>query len=277
MMDDPRFPDVHAAVEAGRQAAERAAGFGREAARAAADRVHTPGGFPRAVQLVLGLSIVAAGLLFTLDNLHILRAREYLQYWPISLVVIGIAQMLEGRTDRRFLVGGLWILIGSAMLARRLGLTDVNIWAYWPLVFVVIGYRLVKQAFWAPADRKGTWIDQRRATISNDSIVSGIAVMGGFGRRVTSQTFQRAELTAFMGGGKVDLREAQLAGEEAIIDVFSIMGGFEILVPDTWKVIVEVMPFMGGYDDKTKQHTTESAPRLILRGFVMMGGIEIKN
>jgi hypothetical protein len=44
-------------------------------------------------QLVLGLTIAAAGVLFTLDNLHVLRAREYIQYWPIALVTVGIVHI----------------------------------------------------------------------------------------------------------------------------------------------------------------------------------------
>jgi hypothetical protein len=55
------------------------------------------------------------------------------------------------------------------------------------------------------------------------------------------------------------------------------MGGFEIIIPPTWKVIMEISPFMGGFEDKTRPNTTDTAPRLYVRGFVMMGGVEVKN
>ena len=55
------------------------------------------------------------------------------------------------------------------------------------------------------------------------------------------------------------------------------MGGYEIRVPETWNVVVDVVPFMGGYEDKTRHPADPSAPRLRVRGFVMMGGVEIKN
>jgi predicted membrane protein len=287
MVDDPKFQDaVQRAVTTARDAAERAVTAGHDAAhRVIRNGPYGPRHFHRIAQLVLGLLIVTAGILFTLDNLHILRARDYLRMWPIALVVIGVAQILEWRTPTRFIAGGIWIFIGVAMLARRLGFTDMNVWDYWPLVFVVIGSRFVWHAY-ARGVEVNTSTAQRepvkagwewRTIVSDDAVVSGMAVMGGFGRRITSQAFQRAELTAFMGGGKIDLREAKLAGDQAIIDVFTIMGGFEILVPDTWTVIVDATPFMGGIDDKTRQRIGESAPRLIVRGFIMMGGVEIKN
>ena len=77
---------------------------------------------------------------------------------------------------------------------------------------------------------------------------------------------------------KLDLREAAVAnGVEAIVDVTAVMGGYEIRVPETWNVVVDVVPFMGGYEDKTRHPADPSAPRLRLRGFVMMGGLEVRN
>jgi hypothetical protein len=287
MVDEPKLHDtVQRIVTEARGAAERVAKAGHDAAERAARHGHHPArGFHRIVQLVIGLSIVTAGVLFTLDNLNILDARDYLRYWPVGFIVIGVAQIVEWRTPTRFLAGGLWILIGVSMLANRIGLTDVNIWDYWPMALVFIGGRLAWQAYSRGVESEVGAIERESVDatreggpiVSSDAVVSGLAVMGGFGRKITSQAFQRAELTAFMGGGKIDLRDAKLAGGQAVIDVFTIMGGFEILVPDSWSVIVEAMPFMGGIDDKTRQRVGESAPRLILRGFVMMGGVEIKN
>ena len=60
-------------------------------------------------------------------------------------------------------------------------------------------------------------------------------------------------------------------------NLFSMMGGFEILVPETWRVISEVTPFMGGIEDKSRTSSQPTAPCLVLRGFMMMGGVTIKN
>jgi len=103
-------------------------------------------------------------------------------------------------------------------------------------------------------------------------------VIGGFNRRVVSPAFERAELTAFLGGGTLDLRDAAPANGRAVVDVFGIMGGFEILVPRTWAIDIEVVAFMGNCEDKTTPPPAASIPpRLTVRGFVMMGGVDIKN
>ena len=87
--------------------------------------------------------------------------------------------------------------------------------------------------------------------------------MGGFERRVTSHEFRGGDITAFMGGGKLDLREAMPAGGQAVINIFAMMGGFEIIVPETWRVDLEVTPLMGGIEDKSRASANPAAPRLV--------------
>jgi predicted membrane protein len=222
-----------------------------------------------AVQIVLGLMIATLGVLFTLDNLHVLRARDFLPFWPMVFIAIGLAQLAQATTSSRVWSGSIWIGIGILMIANRIGLLRVNIWAYWPLLLVLVGGRMFWRAFRAGAPL-GPLPDTEPATTVT-------AFLGGFERKIASQAFQRAELTAFMGGGKLDLRDAVLAPAGAVIDVFSVMGGFEIIVPDTWAVDISVTPFMGGCEDKTMPHPGVAGPRLAIRGFVMMGGLVLKN
>jgi predicted membrane protein len=225
-------------------------------------------GFRITGQLVLGVSIAVLGVLFTLDNLHILRAREVLRFWPVALIAIGLVHVSQAKTAAGTVGGGVWILVGAVLLGGRLGLFHANIFSLWPLILVLVGARIVWQT--TAGERA---VDQGDA----GATVSAIAVMGGFERRITSHEFRGGEITAFMGGGKLDLRDAMPAGGQAVINVFAMMGGFEILVPETWRVISEVTPFMGGIEDKSRTSSQPTAPCLVLRGFMMMGGVTIKN
>jgi predicted membrane protein len=225
-------------------------------------------GFRLTGQFVIGVAIAVVGVLFTLDNLHILRARDYLRFWPLALIAVGLVHMSQAKSAAGTVGGGMWILAGTLLLGNRLGLIDTNIWSFWPLILVLVGARIVWQT-----------MNMNRAVDRGDAgaTVSGIAIMGGFERRITSHEFRGGEITAFMGGGKLDLRDAMPAGGQAVINIFAMMGGFEIVVPETWRVISEVTPFMGGIEDKSRTSTDPHAPCLIIRGFMMMGGLTLKN
>jgi predicted membrane protein len=252
-------------------------------------------GFRITGQLVLGISIAIVGVLFTLDNLHILRARDFLQFWPVVLIVIGLVHVAQARTASGVTGAAIWIFVGVVLLGNRLGFLHVRIWNYWPLLLVLVGGRIVMQAIAGGGRRSrmrlggdahdAYWPSMgTQSTLAGNapngdpsSVVSVVAVMGGFDRRVTSREFRGGELTAFMGGGKLDLRDAVMADNHAEINVFSLMGGFEIRVPDTWSVVFEVTPFMGGVEDRARTSSDPSAPRLVIRGFVMMSSVELTN
>ena len=82
---------------------------------------------------------------------------------------------------------------------------------------------------------------------------------------------------AIMGGCEIDLRRAAIAADEAVIDVFAFWGGIELRVPETWHVVGRVTPLMGGYEDKTSQVQQAGGKRLVIRGLVVMGGVNVKN
>ena len=73
-------------------------------------------GFRITGQLMLGLAIALLGVLFTLDNLHILRAREVLRFWPVALIAIGFVHVSQAKSAAGTVGGGVWILVGVVLL-----------------------------------------------------------------------------------------------------------------------------------------------------------------
>src|SRR5258707_820092 len=82
-----------------------------------------------------------------------------------------------------------WILVGGVLLGNRLGVLHTNIFAYWPLLLVLVGLRIVWQTF--AANRTG------RIDVDDSAMVSAVAVMGGVDRRIVAKQFRGGELTAF--------------------------------------------------------------------------------
>lgn len=218
-------------------------------------------------QLVMGLLIIIVGVLFTLDNLGIAYAEDYLRYWPAGVIAIGLVKLWDGRgaTSGSF-AGFLFVLAGMLLLADSLGVMRVSIGQLWPLVLVFFGASMVWRGMYG------------RAALSSDSTatVSGIAILGGVKRGNNSRAFKGGDLTAVMGGCEIDLRQAAIDGE-AVIEVFAMWGGIEIRVPEDWTVISRVIPLLGGVEDKTRPPQGATTHRLVLRGFAIMGGIEVKN
>jgi hypothetical protein len=61
-----------------------------------------------------------------------------------------------------------------------------------------------------------------------------------------------------------------------IIDALAIMGGVEIFVPVGWKIVASVLPFMGGFEDKTVPGS-DTGSTLQVHGTAFMGAIVVKN
>jgi hypothetical protein len=81
------------------------------------------------------------------------------------------------------------------------------------------------------------------------------------------------------GGFELDLSQADIAGDQAVIDSTVLFGGGEIRVPRTWTVIVKGIGIFGGYSDETTQETVPGVPSktLIVKGLAVFGGVGIKN
>jgi predicted membrane protein len=217
-------------------------------------------------QLISGFTIILVGVLFLLDNLGVVRAENFWQYWPVLLIVVGAAKLTEtGGAWGKLLSGGL-MGFGLLLLLDNLHVTHVDFWKYWPALLILAGMALVWQVFIGTSGKKPL-----------ESQIRGAAVLGGFKRSSRSQNFQGGELTSIMGGCEIDLREASIQAEQAVISCFAFWGGIEIKVPEDWNVSVDAVPILGGFDDKTRHPQEAFAKQLLIRGFVLMGGVEVRN
>jgi predicted membrane protein len=231
-------------------------------------------------QVVFGLMLVAAGVIFTLDNLEIIDARDYIRFWPVVFVGVGAVKLWHASRDGQGWFGGLFFLcLGSWMLLNRVIYFRFSPREFFPMVLVFLGGYLVWRGF--GSTRRPN--PPMRALADGQSQFSAFAIMGGLSRRSNSQAFVGADLTAVMGGCEIDLRHASIApGTEAVIEVFAFWGGIDIRVPEDWTVVSKVFPLMGGVDDRTRAPLASpdrphQQKRLVVRGIVIMGGIGIKN
>jgi len=220
-------------------------------------------------QLLVGCIVIVLGVLFTLDNLNILQSGSVLRWWPLALVLVG-GSRLAGLGGRQQTVSGAVMAgIGMRLLLSNLHVIRFGIWDLWPLVLVAGGASLVARGMQGRRQTSGSPLD-------SDDRVQAFVIMGGVVRKMNSGHFVGGEATAFMGGVELDLRGARAATDTLVLDVLVWWGGVELKVPPDWKVTSEVVPIMAGIEDKTKVQL-DAKTHLIVRGLVVMGGIEVGN
>lgn len=220
-------------------------------------------------RLVFGLLLLAFGLLWTLDNLNIVETENVLRFWPAPLLAWGLCMLTGLLCRRRPLAGAIWTVIGAWLLLWELDVLPFGLFDLWPIFLIFVGVTLVVRAW-----RGGAFSS---SATEKEPSMNAFVIMGGIERKVSAVSFRGGEVNAIMGGADIDLRGATLAPEGAMIDVFAMFGGVDIIVPEGWRVIGHVTPLLGGFEDSTVPPTNPSAPTLTVRGMAVMGGVEVKH
>jgi len=223
------------------------------------DRTPPRGITPR---LVLGVTIMAAGIFLALDNLGIVDSSLFFLYWPLAFVALGILK-LSAPSSQSSGGGAFWIVVGLALLAFTTG--HMNFARLWALLLVFVGGSIAWRA-----------LRPRPPRSEPSAVVDLMAMLGGSKAVSSSEDFRGGQALAVMGGCEVDLRKATIREEEAVVDIFAFWGGVVILVPEEWEVDNRINAFLGGVENKTRP-VPGSTQRLVLTGTVLMGGAEVKN
>jgi hypothetical protein len=102
------------------------------------------------------------------------------------------------------------------------------------------------------------------------------AMMSGATRRGRWVVPRRYTATAVMGGVELDLRDAALEDREVIIWAWACMGGIGIRVPADVEVDVSGLALMGGFEDSSRVSAPPGAPVVRVKGFALMGGVDVR-
>ena len=137
------------------------------------------------------------------------------------------------------------------------------------VIVVIIGAKILTLGLW----------ESKKIPISKDQ-VNLSANLGGAKFYLDSKELKGGKVTAIMGGCNINLRDADFKEESIVIDAVAVMGAIELMVPNTWEVLMEGSPFMGAMEDNTHHYSgIEKAQkkRLIINGSAIMGAVEVTN
>lgn len=103
-----------------------------------------------------------------------------------------------------------------------------------------------------------------------------VAIYDSMEMASTAPALRRASVTAWYGGGTLDLRGATLDPAGALLTARAIFGGFRLVVPPTWRVEMHGTGAFGGFGDARRTDLVDpSGPILRIEGFALFGGVGI--
>lgn len=189
--------------------------------------------------------------------------------WPSMVAWAGLLHLFGARRTGEIFWGLLLLAGGTVGQLHYLDVLPFSWSLAWPALLILAGVCI---ALGGLLGRR-----RRREITSGPATLDVKLSFGGREERFAGRAFSGGRVQCLLAGYKLDLRDALPDPSEAVLDVDVFMGGIELLVPRDWQIVVEVSPSLGGIEEKQARIVDPPARRLVLRGRVVMGGIEIKN
>ena len=103
-----------------------------------------------------------------------------------------------------------------------------------------------------------------------------VSIMSGSHRRGRFRAVGSINAVAIMGGDEIDLRDAEIEGGELTLNLFALMGGANIYVPDSVDLDVGGFSLMGGHEEVGRELSPRpGAPLIRIRVYNLMSGATI--
>lgn len=213
--------------------------------------------------VVSGTALIVFGGLLLLSQLGVIH--DWFNFWATVFLFVGFLNFFQSERSRPW--GILLMAAGLLIELQQLGAIHVQLQTYWPILIIAAGAVMVWRAFQQPAegDREGM-----------SPHLNVFAIWGGGEYRIRTKDFRGGDLIALMGGFDIDLRDADIGGDQAVVNVTAFMGGGVLRVPENWAVSMQVGAFLGGHSLKAREGPNPNKT-LIVKGFAVMGGIEVRN
>ncbi len=103
-----------------------------------------------------------------------------------------------------------------------------------------------------------------------------VTILGGNDRRGAWTVPRQLDIVTVLGGTDLDMSEARFASSTTRINVFCLFGGIDIKVPEGVNTTMNVSCILGGADTNAPSSGDPNAPVLLIDGFVIFGGLDVK-
>jgi predicted membrane protein len=168
---------------------------------------------------IFGIVLIIVGIYFLLENLDVIdfHLPWYFFTWQMLLIALGIFNLLTGNRKAALTLFSIGVFFFLPEFF------DFDIRDFWPILLIFIGVSFFLRNRNTPS-----------SSVSEATAFDDLTLFASNEKSVTSNKFEGGKSTTMFGGTKIDLRNAELAGNEAVLDVFTMFGGTEIIVSNDW-------------------------------------------
>ena len=221
----------------------------------------------KSTYIILGVVLVAAGVLASLQVLGIVDVSIYFKgWWTLFIIIPSILAMVNTRDKT---IPGICLAVGILLL---LSARDIISWRTLPMlllpvIIVIVGIRLIAGGVMDGRSGADNGVappkDSIWATFSN--------------RRITyaGRQFDGIDVNAIFGSVQMDLTGA-IMRDKTEIKIYAVFGSVEILMPDYAALDVKVVPLIAHISDKRPNKNKDVPAGTLVRGTAMFGGVTIR-
>lgn len=229
-------------------------------------------------RLIFGGLLIVIGALIMLGNLDFININlaYYIFNWKSFLIYVGL-YFLAARPNKNvaYVLIGLGVLFWfPSVFGKNVRLGEV----FWPLILIALGYLLIARQHGTLWRNHHTGDKPEDRHVKEEGYLNHLSFFGGSVKIIQSDHFKGGNITAIFGGSEFDLTHVEMESDTAVIDVFALFGGTKFIVPDDWKVHSDTVTIFGGFTDKRRTAlTNDGSKTLIIKGLIILGGIEVKS
>jgi predicted membrane protein len=217
-----------------------------------------------------GLLLIVFGTLLLAERLDLLETNVLRHFWPLAILAVGINFLISRRGPYGMAFGAFLVLAGVLLELEKFGVVRFRLRDLWPIYLIFVGALLLWRAL-RPAP-------EHKSIPQVESRINEFAVFGGGDIKVTTQNFEGGSLFAMFGGYEIDFTNSKIAQSPAILHADAIFGGVSMRVPQEWRVTARGSALLGGFESKALPPSGDGEEQhLIVEGFTLFGGVEIKN
>lgn len=227
-------------------------------------------------RILFGLGVIGVGVLALLDNLQVFGLPLLRTFWPLALVLLGLARLIWPRHAGSWLFGTALIAVGALLTAQNLGYTRLELRDWWPVLVILAGLSILLRGLLPNRQHHPLGMARDTSTLEHGEQVSIDASFASIEQQNDSRSFKGGRIDVNFGGVELDLHRAAMDGPEATLDISARFSGVELRVPRDWLVVVQITATLGSVEDQTLPPMNPTQ-RLVLRGDATFSGVEIKN